>query len=110
MDVREGGEYRIRMIPTGAKDPECGGDTSQDSICGGKYLSLIVPEKIVMSFSWLENGSDIGDTTLTIELFAANGGTDLVLTHTGLPDEEAIQAHSHGWTGTLQGLAEFMQG
>lgn len=108
MDVREGGEYRIRMIPTGT-DTDCGGDGSKDSVCGGKYLTLDPPEKIVMSFSWLENGSDIGTTTLTIELFETADGTQLVLTHAGLPNDETSKAHQHGWDGSLVKLAGYLQ-
>jgi uncharacterized protein YndB with AHSA1/START domain len=108
MDVHEGGEYQIRMKPTG-EDGDCSGDSSRDSICGGRFVELVSPEKIVMTFSWLENGSDIGETTLTIELSEAGDGTDLVLTHTGLPDEEAVKAHDGGWNGSLDGLQSFLQ-
>ena len=108
MDVREGGEYQIRMIPTG-EDGDCGGDCSRDSVCGGRFVELLSPERIVMTFGWIENGSDIGETTLTIDLAEAGTGTDLVLTHTGLPDEEAVKAHNGGWNGSLNGLQSFLQ-
>jgi len=108
MDVSEGGEYQIRMTPTG-EDSDCGGDSGSDSVCGGRFIELVSPEKIVMTFSWLENGSDIGETILTIELSETGTGTDLLLTHTGLPDEEAIKAHNGGWNGSLDGLQAFLQ-
>lgn len=108
-DFTEGGEYQIRMIPIEKdKDPDCTGDTSKDSICAGTFVQIQAPNKIVMSFTWIENAGNIGDTLLTIDILDRDGGTDVVLLHEKLPDEELRKAHQGGWQGSLECLEEFL--
>ena len=49
----------------------------------------------------------MGETLLTIEMFEADGGTDVVLTHERLPDEELRQAHEGGWQSSLECLEDY---
>ena len=106
-DMREGGEYRMRMIPV-AEDTECGGDSSQDSVCAGQFVQIIESRTIAMTFSWIENGSDIGETLLTVEFFEKENGTELVLTHERLPDPEVAEMHKGGWMGTVECLEQYL--
>ena len=106
-DFNESGEYQIRMIPVG-EDADCAGDTTEDSVCAGKFVQIIASEKIVMTFNWIENGADMGETLLTIDMSAGNGGTDLILTHERLPNEELYEAHKGGWEGTLECLEKYL--
>jgi len=108
LEVREGGEYQIRLTPV-SEDHDCKGDPEADSVCAGKFVKLKAPETIVMTFSWIENGADIGETLLSIELLESNNGTELILTHEKLPNEELRQAHAGGWQGSLECLEEFLQ-
>lgn len=107
LDVREGGEYRFRMIPVGV-DSDCAGNPEEDSVCAGKFVSIAPPERLVMTFSWVENGADIGETLLSIELFEVEGGTELVLTHERLPDQALREAHASGWQGSLDNLQAYL--
>ena len=108
-DFKEGGEYQIRMIPVeNEKDPDCHGDTSKDSVCAGTFVQIQAPNKIVMGFNWIENGADIGDSLLTIEIQDREGGADVVLIHEKIPTEELRKAHQGGWQGTLECLEEFL--
>ena len=106
-DFKQGGRYQIRMIPKG-EDTECGGDSTKDSVCAGEFVEIAAPNRIVMSFTWIENGGDIGDTLLTIEINPAGDGSQLVLTHERLPDEEMRAAHRGGWQGTLECLEAYL--
>ena len=106
-DFHEGGDYQIRMVPVG-EDHDCEGDPKADSVCAGTFVEIIPQQKIVMAFSWIENAADIGDTLLTIEFAAAGDGTDIVLTHERLPNEELRLAHASGWQGTLECLEEYL--
>jgi len=109
-NLTEGGEYEIRMIPV-SEDADCGGDTTKDSICAGQFVQIIPSEKIVMTFNWIENAPDIGETLLTVEFIESNGGTELVLTHERLPDDEGLRnAHASGWQGSMECLEEYLQG
>lgn len=106
-DFRPGGRYRIRMIPTGA-DSDCAGDPEADSVCAGEFLTIEPPHTLALSFTWLENGADIGETVLTVEFREAGSGTDLTLTHERLRDPAVRDAHRGGWEGTLDGLAQYL--
>ncbi len=107
-DVRVGGEFQIRMIPV-ADDPDCAGEPGKDSVCAGKFVTVESPCKLAMTFNWIENGADMGETLLTIELFEREQGTELVLTHERLPDAAIRDAHASGWQGTLEKLQAFLQ-
>jgi uncharacterized protein YndB with AHSA1/START domain len=108
-DFKTGGKYQIRMIPTGkVEDPDCHGDTTQDSVCAGEFVEIEKPNKIVMTFNWIQNGADMGETLLSIHIYPANDGTDLVLTHEKIPTEELREAHQGGWQGSLECLEEYL--
>ena len=106
-ELKKGGEYQIRMIPI-SEDTDCKGNPDEDSVCAGQFVEIKAPEKLVMTFNWIENGADMGETLLTIEMHEADGGTDVVLTHERLPDEELRQAHESGWQGSLECLEEYL--
>lgn len=107
LELKEGGSYQIRMTPI-SEDLDCKGNPDEDSVCAGRFVEIKAPERLVMTFNWIENGADMGETLLTIEMFEADGGTDVVLTHERLPDEELRQAHESGWQGSLECLAEYI--
>lgn len=110
-EFNAGGKYRIRLIPTGeVEDPDCHGDTNQDSVCAGEFVEISEPERIVMTFNWVENGADMGETLLRIEMYPKNDGTDLILTHEKIPGEELREAHQGGWQGSLECLEDFFRG
>lgn len=110
LDVREGGDYQLRLIPTDEnEDSDCGGNASADSICAGTFVSIQAPEKLVMTFGWIQNGADISDTLISVRFVEADGGTDLVLTHERLPTEEMRQAHAGGWQSSLECLETFLR-
>jgi len=108
-NLSEGGDYKIRMIPI-SEDTDCGGDPTADSVCAGQFVQIAPNEKIVMTFGWIENAPDIGETLLTVEFIENNGGTDLVMTHERLPDEALRNAHASGWQGSMECLEEYLQG
>lgn len=107
-DLREGGRYRIRMIPIGADDTDCGGDSEKDSVCAGTFVQVQPPKKLVMTFTWIENGGEIGETLLSVELLEVDNGTEVTLTHERLPNEEMRKAHAGGWQGTLECLDQYL--
>ena len=106
-DFKENGSWLIRMIPI-KEDLDCGGDPTKDSVCAGKFIKIVRPSLIVMSFTWIENGGDIGDTTVTIEIKPHNTGSEVILTHENLPNQESCTSHESGWTGTLECLEQFL--
>jgi uncharacterized protein YndB with AHSA1/START domain len=87
-DLRPGGNYEIEM-------------SNQETVCKphGAYLEIVPPEKVV--FTWSSKGF-VTETTVVIELFERDAGTELVLTHE-LP-ADAIESHREGWTNCLNHL------
>jgi D-3-phosphoglycerate dehydrogenase len=84
VDPRVGGQFRIVMTHGrgGAEH-------------WGEYLVIERPARL--SFTWISESTDRRETTVTIELSERrDGGTDLVLSHRGLPDRSA-GAHEGGW-------------
>lgn len=91
IDPREGGLFYIEM-------------PWQDRIYPhyGRYLRVEPPH--LLEFTWVSEGSHGKESVVLIE-FKPNGkGTDLVLTHDGLPNEEMAKSHEGGWNGFLNSL------
>jgi len=58
--------------------------------------------------AWISGSTDGRPTTVSIELRArADGTTDLLLTHRGLP-ERTFDAHEHGWTAIVDTLKKIL--
>lgn len=95
VDARVGGRFRIVM--------EHGRGDAEHS---GEYLEIDPPSRL--SFTWISGSTDGRATTVTIELSArSDGGSDLVLTHRGLPSR-TYDAHSGGWGRILERLDAVM--
>ena len=91
VDPRVGGRFRVVMNhERGVADH------------WGEYLEIDPPSRL--SFTWSSSSTDGQPTTVTVELHErADGGTDLVLTHRGLPDR-AVDAHQRGWGAIVREL------
>lgn len=102
-----GGQFQIRMKPV-AEDHDCEGDSNGDSVCAGEFVEVEAGKTLAMTFNWIENGADIGDSLLTIEFSESNGGTDVTLSHERIPTKQLRKAHEGGWKGTLECLQEHL--
>ena len=58
-----------------------------------------------LEFTWMSEGTRGLESRVSLEMTPAGGGTDLVLTHDGLPDDEIARGHEPGWKAILDGLA-----
>lgn len=97
VDARVGGQFRIVM--------EHGRGNAEHR---GHYLAIEPPSRL--SFTWISGSTDERATTVTIELHeTTDGGTDLVLTHHGLP-ARTIDAHRDGWGSIVHKLGLFISG
>jgi uncharacterized protein YndB with AHSA1/START domain len=96
IDPRVGGRFRIVM-----RHGRGGADH------WGEYLQIEPPS--LLSFTWISANTDLLPSIVTIELFEMPGGTELVLTHRGLPAAK-VDAHRKGWTDIVRKLGEMMVG
>lgn len=90
-DAVVGGRYRVDM-----------GEGAY--VAEGEYTEL-VPGRVV-AFTWRWAGSDAPPSHVRVDLQPdPDGGTRLVLVHTGLADADDAQGHAEGWALSLDRLA-----
>src|SRR5215470_15335475 len=91
-DLRVGGAYRIEVLK------------GSDTIHVEGVYKQIVPNQL-LSFTWTPcMGGPSYETLVTVEFKAANGGTEIVITHEGFTDDEIKGRHEFGWNGCLDNL------
>lgn len=98
VDLRAGGRYRLSMA-----------DPSSDAVytVGGEYLEVTPPERLVYTWQWETEGSPTRDlaTLVTVEFHdTPEGGTNVVLTHSGFADDRQRDLHREGWDACLANL------
>jgi uncharacterized protein YndB with AHSA1/START domain len=101
-DAREGGAFRVSLTydaPTGT-----GKTTSQTDTYHGHFAKLVPDEQVVevVEFETADPGLR-GEMTMTTTLADADGGTDIVFRHEGLPSGVAPADNE---TGTRMALAK----
>ena len=97
VDPRVGGGFRVVMVPKDREQVEH----------WGEYLRIEPPS--LLSFTWISKNTDRWPSEVTIEFHEQGDGTELVLTHRGLP-EKAVNGHRVGWTEILGVLDGWMVG
>jgi uncharacterized protein YndB with AHSA1/START domain len=107
-DAREGGAIRVSLTydqPTGA-----GKTTSHTDTYHG-YFAKLVPNEQVVEVDEFETTDPAlqGAMTITMTLVDADGGTDLVATHDGLPPGVSAAENEYGWSMSLAKLAAFVE-
>ncbi len=70
----------------------------------GVYQVIDRPRRLV--FTWISDATHHQESLVTVEFLAGQGNTEVVVTHTQLPDEEAVPSHTSGWTQALELLAQ----
>jgi uncharacterized protein YndB with AHSA1/START domain len=98
-DARVGGRFRVRFRMLDGTEHES----------SGEYLEVRKPERLVMTWRWLDGGADPGESRVEIDLRPIPGGTELTFTHSGLADAAASLSHEEGWTGALRKLVRRFQ-
>jgi uncharacterized protein YndB with AHSA1/START domain len=93
MDVRVGGQYRIDMMREGALDPHT-----------GEYQRVEPPR--LLEFTWISAATKYQASLVTVELLERGTETEVVLTHSRLPDQPALEAHQAGWTELMGRFGE----
>ncbi len=94
MDVRVGGKWSILMQ-----------DEDKDHPHWGAYRIIDRPRKL--EFSWISPNTQERETIVTIDLKPSEGGTNLTLTHRGLPTQSSADGHKRGWTSIMEKLAGY---
>src|SRR5439155_456152 len=64
----------------------------------------------LLEFTWMSVATRGLESRVTVEMTPPRGATDLVLTHSGLPDDEMGRGHEEGWKHFTSILAEKIKG
>ncbi len=96
VDLRVGGKYRFHVFNEGMGE----------MTVVGEYREIAAPAKLVFTWQWEDDEEwENVESVVTVELFKKNGGTEVQITHEGLPSAEHAGRHEHGWNGCLDKLA-----
>jgi glutathione S-transferase len=101
VDLRVGGRYRVEMH---------GEDSGDVMVLTGEYREIVPPEKLVFTWTWAQGDMAGVETVVSITLKPKPGGTELALTHAGLPTPKATQMHEMGWVSTWECMDDFFAG
>ncbi len=97
LDVRPGGEFRIRLYD------------GEDHMCAfGTYQRVEPPNLLQFTWKWEESSIEKGESLVTVELKGSAGQTQLTLTHERLSSPKSIEAHTAGWTSLVTRLGAFL--
>jgi uncharacterized protein YndB with AHSA1/START domain len=108
LDAREGGSLRVSL--TYAAPGQVGKTTAHTDTYRGRFVRL-VPNELVVEVDEFETSDPAlqGEMTSTITLADADGGTDLVAVHEGLPSGVSPADNVTGWTEALARLAALVE-
>jgi len=107
-DAREGGSFRISLTydtPTGT-----GKTTAHTDTFHGRFVQLVTNEQVVEVVEFETTDPALrGEMTITIALTDADGGTDVLAVHDGLPRGLPTADNEEGWRSSLAKLAALVE-
>ncbi len=107
-DAREGGSFRISL--TYDKSTGTGKTTAHTDTYHGHFAKLVPNERVVEVDEFeTEDPALRGEMTITITLADADGGTNLLAVHNGLPPGVSSADNETGWRMALAKLAAFVE-
>jgi uncharacterized protein YndB with AHSA1/START domain len=101
-DAREGGSFRVSL--TYDAPTETGKSASHTDTYHGHFVKLVPDEQVVEVFEFETADPELrGEMTMTTTLTDADGGTDVLVVHEGVPDKVPPADNE---TGTRMALAK----
>lgn len=96
-DAQVGGEFELGLKPKSGSGPFS---------ATGTYRVVDRPSRLEFTWRW---SHDSLETVVTVEFREVEGGTEVILTHTGFPDAELRNQHEVGWNGCLERMGTFLE-
>ena len=107
-DAREGGAFRISL--TYDAPSQAGKSASHTDTYHGHFVKLVPNEQVVEVFEFETADPALrGTMTMTTTLTGADGGTDVVVVHEGIPDSVPATDNEIGTRMALTNLAKFVE-
>lgn len=106
---RQGGRLRISLAYDA---PDRAGKTTAHTDTYRGRFERLVPGELVVEVDEFETADPAlqGEMTITVTLTEAEGGTDLVAVHDGLPSGVSMADNETGWAEALARLAVLVEG
>ncbi|HVC37756.1 MAG TPA: SRPBCC family protein [Gammaproteobacteria bacterium] len=105
---REGGRFRISL--TYDAPTEVGKTTAHTDTYHGRFVKLVPDERVVEVVEFETTDPALrGEMTITYALAAADGGTELLAVHDGLPPGLSPADNEVGWRMSLAKLAALVE-
>lgn len=107
-DPSVNGKFRISLI---YDDPNATGKSGKSTDTYHGYFKTLIPnQKIVETMEFESKGPEFaGEMTVTTDLIAKNGGTEMVATHENLPQAVPEDQNEVGWKMSLTKLAKLLE-
>ncbi|HEY3760970.1 MAG TPA: SRPBCC domain-containing protein [Verrucomicrobiae bacterium] len=96
-EVKPGGAFRIHMLSP----------TKGEHIAVGKYTEVVPNKRLRFTWSWEHYA--MPESVVTVDFEDLGKTTRVTLTHTGLPDQEDVDQHTHGWTSLVEKFVKLME-
>lgn len=107
-DAREGGTFRITL--TYAAPTTTGKTTTQSDTFHGRFVRLVPGAEVVQAVEFeTDDPAMHGEMTITYQLTAAGGGTELTGTHEHLPAGVSPADNELGWSMSIAKLARLVE-
>jgi uncharacterized protein YndB with AHSA1/START domain len=107
-DARENGAFRISL--TYETTEGAGKSTSRTDTYHGRFVKLVPNEQVVEVFEFeTSNPALRGIMTMTTTLSDADGGTDVLVVHDGIPDSIPAADNETGTRMALANLARLVE-
>ncbi|MFB7455485.1 SRPBCC family protein [Streptomyces sp. NPDC056188] len=107
-DAREGGTFRVSLS---YDEPGARGKSGARTDTYRGHFARLVPGRLVVEVLAFETDEDSlhGTMTMTTSLAEANGGTEVVIVHEGIPDEVPRADNELGTRMALDNLARLVE-
>jgi uncharacterized protein YndB with AHSA1/START domain len=100
MDLQVGGQWKI--LAESEED-------NREFLIYGTYQEIIPNRKLVFTWSLDSAKIDTKDTLVTVTFRDLGNATEVTLTHERFANLEATEAHTYGWTISLETLDSYLQ-
>ncbi|HLA45700.1 MAG TPA: SRPBCC domain-containing protein [Aggregatilineales bacterium] len=98
VDLRVGGQYRVKMQAPGGTP----------FFVVGTYREVRIPERLVYTWSFEDADIDTGETLVTVEFHDLGNLTEVILHHERFPNLPIRDSHHEGWIGCLDALTDVL--
>lgn len=107
-EAREGGRFRVSLIYDAAD--AAGESSARTDTYHGRFARLVPGELVVEVLEFeAEDPALRGTMTMTTTLTEADGGTDVLIVHEGVPDAVPAADNESGTRSALTRLARFVE-